>query len=104
MATEITLAVQTDPIVGVEPLRVKSSSSASKLASAIAHGIYDNDKVVLRAIGAGAINQAVKAIAIATQFVAIRGLVLACRPGFVTVQMPDREVSAITFHVFTIDL
>jgi stage V sporulation protein S len=81
-------------------LRVKNSSSAPKLAAAISHGVYDSKKVVLRAVGAGAVNQAVKAIAIAQSYVGQRGLVLSCRPGFVTVQMPDREVSGIVFYVF----
>lgn len=46
-------------------LRVKSSSSPASVASALSHAVYDNKTVVLRAIGAGAVNQAVKAIAIA---------------------------------------
>jgi len=81
-------------------LRVKNSSSAPSLAAAISHGVYDSKKVVHRAVGAGAVNQAVKAIAIAQSYVGQRGLVLSCRPGFVTVQMPDREVSGIVFYVF----
>lgn len=83
-------------------LRVKSSSSASRLASAISHAIYDSKPVILRAIGAGAVNQAVKAIAIAQGFVGPRGLTLNCRPGFTTVTMGDgQEISAITLRVFT---
>lgn len=82
-------------------LRVKANSSASSTASAISHAVYDGKKVELRAIGAGAVNQAVKAIAIAQSFVGPRGLVLSCRPGFTTVKMDDGDISAIVFRVFT---
>ena len=82
-------------------LRVKSSSSASSLASAISHAVYDGKKVTLRAIGAGAVNQAVKAIAIAQSFVGPRALTLYCKPGFTTVTMKDNEkISAMVFKVY----
>lgn len=81
-------------------LRVSSKSSANKTASAISHAVYDGQRVTLRAIGAGAVNQAVKAIAIAQGFVGMRGLVLYCRPGFDTIEMPDNaSVSAIVLRV-----
>ena len=84
-------------------LRVSASSSSASVAAAISHAVYDSKNVMLRAIGAAAVNQAVKAIAIAQSFVGARGLVLACRPGFVTVTMPDaKEVSAITLKVFLV--
>lgn len=83
-------------------LRVSASSSPQSLASAISHGIYDGKKVVLRAIGAGAVNQAVKAVAIAQGYVGQRGLSLVMRPGFTNVNMPDGVVSAIILRVFPI--
>lgn len=83
-------------------LRVKNTSSANSLASAISHGIYDNQEVYLRAIGAGAVNQAVKAIAIARSFVAARAIDLHCIPGFATVEGRDaKDISAIVFRVFS---
>ncbi len=84
---------------GETVLRVKSSSSATSLAAAISYGISDSKPVVLRAIGAGAVNQAVKAMAIARSYVAQRGLDLSFRPGFVTVDMPDQEVTAMRFKI-----
>jgi stage V sporulation protein S len=79
---------------------VKSSSSAASLASAISHAVYDGKRVTLRAIGAGAVNQAMKAIAIANSFVAPRGIVLDCRPGFTTVTTPDAgEISALLLRI-----
>jgi stage V sporulation protein S len=80
-------------------LRVKSGSSAPALASAISHGVYDGKQVVLRAIGAGAVNQAAKAMAIAQSFVGPRGISLVFRPGFTTVTMPDGEITALVFRV-----
>jgi len=82
-------------------LRVKASSSASALAAAISHAIYDKKDVSLRAIGAGAVNQAVKALAIAQSFVASRAISLSFRAGFTTVEMPEGEVTAIVFKVLT---
>lgn len=80
-------------------LKVKSSSSAANLAAAIANNIYDGIDVTLRAIGAAAVNQSMKAIAIAQSYVGPRGKVLSCRPGFTTVAMPDGDISAMTFKI-----
>jgi stage V sporulation protein S len=54
---------------------------------------------MLRAIGAGAVNQAIKACAIARGYVAPRGIDLSIRPGFATVTMRDGDVSAITLLI-----
>lgn len=81
-------------------LRVKNTSSPQSVASAVSHAVYDNKRVTLRAIGAGAVNQAVKACAIARGFVAPRGIDLSVVPGFDTVRMGDgEELSAITLTV-----
>jgi stage V sporulation protein S len=82
-------------------LRVSGGSSATALASAISHGIYDGKKVALRAIGAAAVNQAVKAVAIAQSYVGARGLTLSIRPGFTDVVMPDGTVTAIVLKVLS---
>lgn len=80
-------------------LRVRSSSNASKLASAIAHNVYDGKNVYLRAIGAGAVNQSIKAMAIAQSYVGARGVSLVFRPGFTTVTMTDRDVTGMLIRV-----
>ncbi|MGW0061427.1 stage V sporulation protein S [Streptosporangium sandarakinum] len=80
-------------------LRVKSSSNVSSLAAAVAHAVYAGKDVTLRAIGAGAVNQAVKSLANAQSFVASRAIVLSFRPGFATVKMPEGETTAIIFKV-----
>lgn len=80
-------------------LRVSASSNAQSVASALAHAVYDNKAVKLRAVGAGAVNQAVKAIAIARGYVAPRGIDLTCKPGFTTIESRDGEISAIIFAI-----
>ena len=85
-------------------LKVSGSSDARKVGSSVAHSIHEKKTVVLRAVGAGAINQAQKAVAIATQWTAPRGIRLATIPGFEDV--PGREegttISAMTFQVITL--
>lgn len=93
--TEIDLPNHAD-----EPfLRVSASSNPQSVASAIAHAIYDKHEVKLRAVGAGAVNQAVKAIAISRGYVAPRGLDIVCKPGFTTIESRDGEISAIVFAI-----
>lgn len=80
-------------------LRVSASSNPQSVASAIAHAIYEKHEVKMRAVGAGAVNQAVKAMAIARGYVAPRGLDLVCKPGFTTIESRDGEISAIVFAI-----
>lgn len=80
-------------------LRVKGTASVPPLASAISHAVYDGKNVVLRAIGASAVSQAIKAVAVARGYVAPRGIDLAIVPGFTVVPMPDGDVTAITLRV-----
>lgn len=87
---------------GAEPfLRVSGGSNAQSVASAIAHALYEKPEVKIRAVGAGAVNQAVKAMAIARGYVAPRGMNLICIPGFTTIESRDGEISAIVFSVTT---
>lgn len=81
-------------------MRVSASSNPQALASAISHAIYDSRLVTLRAIGAGAIGQTMKAVAIARGFVAPRGIDIAIIPGWAnaTGNQGD-ELSAMTFRV-----
>ena len=80
-------------------LRVSAGSNAQSVGSAIAHALYEAPQVKLRAVGASAVNQAVKAIAIARGYVAPRGLDLTCKPGFATVESRDGSISAIVFTI-----
>jgi stage V sporulation protein S len=80
-------------------LRVSAGSNAQSVGSAIAHALYENPTVKLRAVGASAVNQAVKAIAIARGYVAPRGLDLVCKPGFTSVESREGTISAIVFTI-----
>ena len=80
-------------------LRVSGGSSAQQVGSAIAHALYENPVVKLRAVGASAVNQAVKAIAIARGYVAPRGLDLVCKPGFTSIESREGTISAIVFTI-----
>jgi stage V sporulation protein S len=94
MSDDITVLSTEEPF-----LRVSAGSNPQSVASAIAHAIYDKREVKLRAVGAGAVNQAVKSIAIARGYVAPRGLDLTCKPGFTTIESRDGEISAIVFAI-----
>jgi stage V sporulation protein S len=80
-------------------LRVGAGSTPQTVASAIAHAIYENGTVTLRAVGAGAVNQTVKAIAIASGYTAPRGISLVCIPGFASVESNGDTISAMIFKV-----
>lgn len=82
-----------------------ASANAKELAAVISHAIYDGHKPVLRAIGAGAVNQAIKACVIARGYVATRGVDLVFRPGFAEVPGDGENgiISAITLKVLTTD-
>jgi len=80
-------------------LRVGAGSNPQSVASAIAHSVYENRTCKVRAVGAGAVNQAVKAIAIARGYTAPRGLDLSCIPGFASIESHDGTISAIVFTI-----
>ena len=85
-----------------EILRVASVTKVAELAGKISYLIYDSKTVVLRAIGHGAVGQAVKAVAVARGMVAPRGISLGIVPGFVTIEMPDRETTGMELTVIRI--
>jgi stage V sporulation protein S len=80
-------------------LRVSAGSNPQAVASAIAHSIYETKQCKIRAVGAGAVNQATKAIAIARGYTAPRGLDLVCVPGFASIDSHDGTISAIVWTV-----
>jgi len=82
-----------------EVLKVSAESNPKAVAGAIAAILREKGSVELQAIGAGAVNQAVKAIAIARGFVAPNGLDVAVVPAFAKVVINDEERTAIRFLV-----
>ena len=82
-----------------EILKISSKGDTNKIASMIAHCIQDGKKVELQVIGAGAVNQAVKAIAIARGFVAPSGIDLVCIPAFAEVEVEGIDRTGIKLIV-----
>lgn len=72
-------------------LKVASTSKPPAVAGAIAWTLRENAPVELISIGAGAVNQAIKAIAIARSYLALEGIDLCAVPDFVTVTKADDE-------------
>ena len=107
--TTIPLPPGRPPSTEEECLKVGGNTSAQSLASAIAHAVYAGKKPVLRAVGAGAVNQAVKAVAIARGYVAPQGFDLTMKPGFQNVDGHDIDprtnqpvqISAVTLQVLS---
>lgn len=82
-----------------EILKISSKSEPSAIAGAIAGVLSEKGKVEMQAVGAGAVNQAVKAIAIARGFVASLGIDLVCILAFTTVNIESEDRTAIKFIV-----
>ena len=83
----------------MEILKISAKSSPNGIAGAIAGLVKENGKVEMQAIGAGAINQAIKAVAIARGFVAPSGVELTCTPSFTEVTIDNEEKTGIRFTV-----
>ena len=78
-------------------LKVSSKSSPASVAGAIAGMVKDGVKVELQSVGAGAVNQAVKAIAISRGFLSPVGIEIACIPSFADIVIDGEYRTAIRF-------
>lgn len=83
----------------MEVFKVSAKSNPSSVAGALAGAIREKGRAELQAIGAGAINQAVKAIAIARGYVAPGGMDLICIPAFIDISIDGEERTAIRLIV-----
>ncbi|CCJ33817.1 stage V sporulation protein S [Caloramator australicus] len=83
----------------MEVLKVSAKSNPNSVAGALAGVIREKGTAEIQAIGAGAINQAVKAVAIARGFVAPSGIDLVCIPAFTDIIIEGEERTAIKFIV-----
>lgn len=83
----------------VEVLKVSSKSNPNSVAGALAGIIREQGAVEMQTVGAGALNQAVKAIAIARGFVAPSGMELTCVPAFADIEINGEERTAIRLLV-----
>jgi stage V sporulation protein S len=83
----------------MEFLKVSSKSSPSSVAGAIAGLIKDGFPVEIQSVGAGAVNQAVKAIAISRGFLVPIGIDVICTPFFANIVIDGEDRTAIRFSV-----
>ena len=83
----------------MEILKVSSKSAPNSVAGAIAGVIRESGSAELQAVGAGAANQAIKAVAIARGYLAPSGIDLICVPAFVIVEIDGEERTAMRLIV-----
>jgi stage V sporulation protein S len=115
-ATDAAAAVATEPVaaeitesqngvadvsevVNSEVLKVSARSRPSAVAGAIAGVVRESGRAEVQAIGAGATNQAVKAVAIARDYLEETGIDSVCLPAFIDVTIDNEDRTAIRLIV-----
>lgn len=83
----------------MEILKVSSKSNPNRVAGALANVFREKGMVEVQAVGAGALNQAIKAIAIARGFIIPSGKNLVCIPSFQDIMIEGEERTAIKLLV-----
>ncbi len=76
-------------------IKVSANSRTAAVAGAIAGVIRDHKHAEVQAIGAGAVNQAIKALVLATGYLKLDGIEVACTPEFADVTIDDKVRTAI---------
>jgi stage V sporulation protein S len=80
-------------------IKVASSSRSTAVAGAIAGVMREREQVDVQAIGAGAVNQAIKAVIIARGYLELDGIDIVCIPSFVEVLIEGQERTAVRLSV-----
>lgn len=83
----------------MEMIKVSANSRTSAVAGAIAGVIRDHHRAEVQAIGAGAVNQAMKALVLATGYLRNDGIFVSCVPEFADVTIEDKVRTAIKLVV-----
>jgi stage V sporulation protein S len=83
----------------MDVLKVAANSNPSSLAGALSEVVKKYHRAEMQSVGAGALNQAVKAIAIARGFLAPYGIDLICIPAFMDISIDGEERTAIRLFV-----
>jgi stage V sporulation protein S len=83
----------------VDIIRVAAQSKSTAVAGAIAGIIREHGRAEVQAIGAGAVNQAIKAVAIARGYLTLDGLDVVCIPSFADVTIEGSERTAIRLTI-----
>lgn len=79
----------------MEMIKVSANSRTSAVAGAIAGVIREHQRAEVQAIGAGAVNQAIKALVLATGYLRSDGINVSCVPEFADVSIEDKVRTAI---------
>jgi len=82
-----------------EVLKVSAQSKPSAVAGAIAGVVREKHRAEVQAIGAGAVNQAIKAVAIAIRYLSTNGIEAVCIPSFTDVIIDNEERTAVKLVV-----
>ena len=80
-------------------IKVSARSRTAAVAGAVAGVMREANRAEVQAIGAGAVNQALKAIIIAKGYLAEEGTEIMCTPSFVDVEIDAQERTAIRIVV-----
>jgi stage V sporulation protein S len=83
----------------VETLKVSSTSNPNSVAGALAGAVRRHHVATVTVVGAGALNQSIKAVAIARNHVRDDGLDLICIPSFTEVDIDGAARTAIVLRV-----
>ena len=83
----------------METLKVSTKSNPNSVAGAMAGAVRQAGAVEVQVVGAGALNQAIKAVAIARGFVAEAGMDLVCAPSFAEVAIDGQPRTALRLVV-----
>jgi stage V sporulation protein S len=84
-----------EALAAVDVLKVSGRSHPTSVAGAIAGVVRSHGAAEIQVVGAGALNQAVKAVAVARTFLAESGVDLVCTPGFAEVEIDGEQRTAI---------
>ena len=82
-------------------IKVAARSRSTSVAGAIAGVVREHGRAEVQAIGTGAVNQAVKAVAIARDYLALDGIDIICVPVLIELILDGRECTAVRLVVET---
>ena len=83
----------------MDVIKVKANSRTAAVAGAIAGVVREHQRAEVQAIGAGAVNQAIKALVLAKGYLAEDGIPVVCIPEFVAVDIDEKVLTAIKLVV-----
>ncbi|HEY75738.1 MAG TPA: stage V sporulation protein S [Thermoflexia bacterium] len=83
----------------MELIKVAADSRSTAVAGAIAGVIRERGRVDVQAIGAGAVNQAIKAVVIARGYLELDGIDIVCIPSFTEVEIDGQERTAVRLTI-----